>query len=146
MIQSNMLFAPDFPLQEKHGSKMAFLDGAPPERLCQPLVDYFTAKGGQIKMNARLKDIKLNADGSVKELALTNGETVRVCSSREFKWQVGGRMQGNTLKAAAQQQASFRCFCATRVQLQSANCYDMLCNMLCRLRVTFTSAPCLWTS
>jgi uncharacterized protein with NAD-binding domain and iron-sulfur cluster len=67
-------------LQEKHGSKMAFLDGAPPERLCQPLVDYFTAKGGQIKMNARLKDIKLNADGSVKELALTNGETVRVPS------------------------------------------------------------------
>jgi len=63
-------------LQEKHGSKMAFLDGAPPERLCQPLVDYFTAKGGQIRMNARLKEIKLNADGSVKELAMVNGETV----------------------------------------------------------------------
>ena len=63
-------------MQEKHGSKMAFLDGAPPERLCQPLVDYFTAKGGQIRMNARLKEIKLNADGSVKELAMVNGETV----------------------------------------------------------------------
>ncbi|WIA30158.1 hypothetical protein OEZ86_000250 [Tetradesmus obliquus] len=63
-------------LQEKHGSKMAFLDGAPPERLCQPLVDYFTAKGGQIRMNARLKEIKLNADGSVKELAMVNGETI----------------------------------------------------------------------
>eukprot|EP00775_Hariotina_reticulata_P010931 gene10931-11085_t len=63
-------------LQEKHGSKMAFLDGAPPERLCQPLVDYFVGKGGQIRMNARLKDIQLNADGSVKQLLLTNGETV----------------------------------------------------------------------
>lgn len=33
-------------LQEKHGSKMAFLDGAPPERLCQPIVDYVTGEGG----------------------------------------------------------------------------------------------------
>jgi len=63
-------------MQEKHGSKMAFLDGAPPERLCQPLVDYFVGKGGQVKMNARLKDIQLNTDGSVKQLLLTNGETV----------------------------------------------------------------------
>lgn len=56
---------------------MAFLDGAPPERLCQPMVDNFTARGGQLKMNARLKEIQLNPDGSVKQLALTNGETVR---------------------------------------------------------------------
>jgi 15-cis-phytoene desaturase len=46
--------------QEKHGSKMAFLDGAPPERLCQPMVDHFTARGGSIAMNARVKDIVLN--------------------------------------------------------------------------------------
>ena len=26
-------------LQERHGSKMAFLDGMPPERLCQPILD-----------------------------------------------------------------------------------------------------------
>ena len=32
-------------LQEKNGSKMAFLDGAPPERLCQPMVDYVTSRG-----------------------------------------------------------------------------------------------------
>lgn len=63
-------------LQEKHGSKMAFLDGAPPERLCQPLVDYFTAKGGELHMNARLKDIELNPDGSVKQLQLVNGQSV----------------------------------------------------------------------
>lgn len=27
---------------------MAFLDGAPPERLCQPMVDYITARGGEV--------------------------------------------------------------------------------------------------
>lgn len=55
---------------------MAFLDGAPPERLCQPMVDYFTAKGGDLKTNARVKEIELNDDGSVKAIALTNGEKV----------------------------------------------------------------------
>lgn len=63
-------------LNERHGSKMAFLDGAPPERLCQPLVDYFTSKGGQVMMNARIKDIVLNEDGTVKHYALTNGTNV----------------------------------------------------------------------
>ncbi|MGC1394131.1 MAG: FAD-dependent oxidoreductase, partial [Coleofasciculaceae cyanobacterium] len=33
-------------LQEKNGSKMAFLDGSPTERLCQPMVDYITERGG----------------------------------------------------------------------------------------------------
>lgn len=55
---------------------MAFLDGAPPERLCQPMVDHFSARGGQVKFNARIKDIVLNEDGSVKHYALTNGEIV----------------------------------------------------------------------
>ncbi|KAH7431788.1 hypothetical protein KP509_08G066500 [Ceratopteris richardii] len=64
-------------LQEKHGSKMAFLDGNPPERLCQPIVDYFTGKGGQIQMNARLQKIELNHDGTVKHFMLTNGKTIK---------------------------------------------------------------------
>lgn len=34
-------------LQEKNGSKMAFLDGSPTERLCQPMVDYITERGGK---------------------------------------------------------------------------------------------------
>jgi 15-cis-phytoene desaturase len=34
---------------------MAFLDGAPPERLCQPMVDYFKARGGEVKLDARIK-------------------------------------------------------------------------------------------
>ncbi|MFM8308184.1 MAG: 15-cis-phytoene desaturase, partial [Microcystis aeruginosa] len=53
-------------LQEKNGSKMAFLDGSPTERLCQPLVDYITARGGEVCLNAPLKEILLNEDGTVK--------------------------------------------------------------------------------
>eukprot|EP00891_Asterochloris_glomerata_P008447 jgi/Astpho2/8447/Aster-07632 len=63
-------------LQERHGSKMAFLDGLPPERLCQPMVDYFKQKGGELRFNARLKDIQLNNDGSVKCYRLADGSTV----------------------------------------------------------------------
>lgn len=53
-------------LQEKNGSKMAFLDGSPTERLCQPLVDYITERGGEVRLNAPIKEFLLNADGSVK--------------------------------------------------------------------------------
>lgn len=53
-------------LQQKDGSKMAFLDGAPPERLCQPMVDYITSRGGEVRLNSPLKEIMLNPDGSVK--------------------------------------------------------------------------------
>ncbi|NJN90630.1 MAG: 15-cis-phytoene desaturase [Leptolyngbyaceae cyanobacterium SL_5_14] len=53
-------------LQETHGSKMAFLDGAPPERLCQPVVDYVTERGGEVRLNAPLKEILLNEDSTVR--------------------------------------------------------------------------------
>jgi 15-cis-phytoene desaturase len=53
-------------LQKKDGSKMAFLDGSPTERLCQPLADYITARGGEIRLNAPLKEILLNEDKTVK--------------------------------------------------------------------------------
>ncbi|PSN19870.1 15-cis-phytoene desaturase [filamentous cyanobacterium CCP5] len=52
-------------LQETNGSKMAFLDGAPTERLCQPMVDYITARGGEVHLNAPLKHILLNEAGQV---------------------------------------------------------------------------------
>ncbi len=52
-------------LQEKNGSKMAFLDGSPTERLCQPLADYITQSGGEVHLNAPLKEIILKADGTV---------------------------------------------------------------------------------
>ncbi|HAG85376.1 MAG TPA: 15-cis-phytoene desaturase [Cyanobacteria bacterium UBA12227] len=53
-------------LQEKNGSKMAFLDGAPTERLCQPLVDYITERGGEVRLNAPVKEFLLNSDNSVR--------------------------------------------------------------------------------
>jgi 15-cis-phytoene desaturase len=53
-------------LQEKHGSKMAFLDGSPTERLCQPIVDYIVARGGEVHLNTPLKEILLNDNSSVR--------------------------------------------------------------------------------
>ncbi|MGK7874792.1 MAG: 15-cis-phytoene desaturase [Xenococcaceae cyanobacterium] len=57
-------------LQEKNGSKMAFLDGSPTERLCQPIVDYITERGGEVCLNAPLKEILLNDDGTVRGFLL----------------------------------------------------------------------------
>jgi 15-cis-phytoene desaturase len=52
-------------LQERDGSKMAFLDGNPPERLCQPLVESIRARGGDVLMERALRGIRLQEDGSV---------------------------------------------------------------------------------
>ncbi|MEB3831046.1 15-cis-phytoene desaturase [Phormidium sp. CCY1219] len=57
-------------LQEKEGSRMAFLDGSPTERLCQPMVDYITQGGGQVRLNAPVKDFLLNEDGKVEGFAI----------------------------------------------------------------------------
>ncbi|MGD1875185.1 MAG: 15-cis-phytoene desaturase [Mastigocoleus sp.] len=57
-------------LQQKDGSKMAFLDGSPTERLCQPMVDYITAGGGEVRLNAPIKEILLNPDDSVRSLLI----------------------------------------------------------------------------
>ncbi|CAM9666995.1 unnamed protein product, partial [Chrysoparadoxa australica] len=63
-------------LQETHGSKMAFLDGPPPTRLCTPQKEYIEKNGGKVLLEKRLKEIQLNDDGSVKKLLLMNDETV----------------------------------------------------------------------
>jgi len=52
-------------LQESDGSKMAFLDGNPPQRLCQPIVDHITARGGEVHFEAPLREIALAEDGRV---------------------------------------------------------------------------------
>ncbi len=57
-------------LKERYGSKVAFLDGSPTERLCQPMVYYITARGGEVRLNAPLKEIVLNDDGTVREYLL----------------------------------------------------------------------------
>jgi 15-cis-phytoene desaturase len=53
-------------LQEGDGSKMAFLDGNPPERLCEPIVEYIRARGGEVHLDSPLREIELHDDGSVK--------------------------------------------------------------------------------
>jgi 15-cis-phytoene desaturase len=63
-------------LQEKNGSKMAFLDGSPTERLCEPIVEHITARGGQVRLNAPLQKILLNEDNSVKGFLLRSSEEI----------------------------------------------------------------------
>ncbi|HSF75337.1 MAG TPA: 15-cis-phytoene desaturase [Microcoleus sp.] len=53
-------------LQEKNGSKMAFLDGSPTERLCQPMVDYITERGGEVRLNSPIGEFLLNDDNTVR--------------------------------------------------------------------------------
>lgn len=57
-------------LQEKNGSKMAFLDGSPTERLCEPIVEHIEKMGGRVHLRKPLKEIRLNDDGSVKDLVI----------------------------------------------------------------------------
>lgn len=57
-------------LQQKEGSRIAYLDGAPPERLCQPIVDYVTERGGEVLTSVPLQQIVLNADGTVEKLLI----------------------------------------------------------------------------
>ncbi|KAE9453336.1 hypothetical protein C3L33_14760, partial [Rhododendron williamsianum] len=61
---------------EKHGSKMAFLDGNPPERLCLPIVDHIQSLGGEVRLNSRIQKIELNKDGTVKNFLLKNGNVI----------------------------------------------------------------------
>ncbi len=57
-------------LQERYGSKIAFLDGSPTERLCQPIVEAIEANGGEVHLLKPLKQILLNPDGSVRGLLI----------------------------------------------------------------------------
>jgi 15-cis-phytoene desaturase len=73
-------------LQQKDGSCIAYLDGAPPERLCQPIADYVTERGGEVHTNSPLKKIALHADGSVDKLILrgVNGAANREIQADAF--------------------------------------------------------------
>lgn len=55
---------------------MAFLDGNPPERLCQPIVDHIQSLGGEVRLNSRIQNIELNSDGTVKRFLLNNGNVI----------------------------------------------------------------------
>lgn len=52
-------------LQERYGSKIAFLDGSPTERLCQPIVDYIESRGGSVQLRKPLKQVLLDQEGQV---------------------------------------------------------------------------------
>jgi len=64
-------------LNEDNGLQMAFLDGNQPDRVCAPMQEYIESKGGAVHMNAPLKEIVTNADGSVKHLIMRDGSTAR---------------------------------------------------------------------
>ncbi len=63
-------------LGEKHGSKMAFLDGPPNVRMCEPIAEYIRCSGGEVFLNKPIKKIILKDDGSVSALEMQHGEMV----------------------------------------------------------------------
>ena len=73
-------------LQERYGSKIAFLDGSPTERLCQPIVDYVCDRGGEIRLNAPLKQIVLDDSGAVKHFVIRglNGSADEVLTADAY--------------------------------------------------------------
>ena len=71
-------------LQEKNGSKMAFLDGAPPERLCQPIVDHIRNLGGDVILNSPLKQIKLKENGDISHFEIGQGSNSKEIEADAF--------------------------------------------------------------
>ncbi|GJD11711.1 15-cis-phytoene desaturase [Galdieria sulphuraria] len=59
-------------LRETNGSKMAFLDGNPPERLCRPIVDAIEARGGSVWLKHPLRRIETREDGTVASFVVGN--------------------------------------------------------------------------
>ncbi|EWM23892.1 phytoene desaturase [Nannochloropsis gaditana] len=67
-------------LQEKDGSKMAFLDGPPPTRLCEPMVEYIRQNGGEVHLNAPVREMMLHREfreSVVDGFRLPNGTIVQ---------------------------------------------------------------------
>jgi len=52
------------------------LDGNQPDRLCAPMADHITRKGGEVRTSSPVKRIVTNDDGSVKHLEMRDGSTV----------------------------------------------------------------------
>lgn len=63
-------------LNEDNGLQMAFLDGNQPDRLCEPMKQHIEARGGKVLLNAPIKEIVTNDDGSVSHLLLRSGEKI----------------------------------------------------------------------
>jgi len=63
-------------LNEDNGLQMAFLDGNQPDRLCAPMKQHIEARGGKVLLDAAVKEIVTNEDGSVSHLLMRSGEKV----------------------------------------------------------------------
>jgi len=63
-------------LNEDNGLQMAFLDGNQPDRLCAPMKAHIEARGGEVRLNSPVKEIKTNEDGSVAGLLMRDGSTI----------------------------------------------------------------------
>uniref|UniRef100_A0A7S4EFS4 Amine oxidase n=1 Tax=Pseudo-nitzschia australis TaxID=44445 RepID=A0A7S4EFS4_9STRA len=64
-------------INEADGSQTAFLDGNQPDRLCKPMVDHITARGGQVLTGKPISSIEVNPDdNTVQCLKLADGSTV----------------------------------------------------------------------
>ena len=68
-------------LQETDGSKVAFLDGSPTERLCEPLRQYIEERGGIVRTDAPIRKILLNTrnhtdNNTISGLLLKGNEIV----------------------------------------------------------------------
>ena len=63
-------------LQETNGSKIAFLDGSPTERLCEPLREYIEERGGIVRTDSPVTRILVNNDKTVAGLLLRGNEVI----------------------------------------------------------------------
>jgi len=63
-------------LNESNGLQMAFLDGGQSERLCGPMTEYIEKQGGTVNVNAPVKEIVTNDDGSINHLLMRSGEKI----------------------------------------------------------------------
>eukprot|EP00607_Mallomonas_marina_P009797 CAMPEP_0182417746 /NCGR_PEP_ID=MMETSP1167-20130531/2186_1 /TAXON_ID=2988 /ORGANISM="Mallomonas Sp, Strain CCMP3275" /LENGTH=557 /DNA_ID=CAMNT_0024591499 /DNA_START=147 /DNA_END=1820 /DNA_ORIENTATION=- len=63
-------------LNEDNGLQMAFLDGNQPDRLCEPMKQFIERNEGEVRINAPVKEIVTNEDGSVRHLLMRSGDVI----------------------------------------------------------------------
>jgi 15-cis-phytoene desaturase len=63
-------------LREQKSSKIALLDGAPPERLLEPMIDYIEKRGGEIRTHKNVEEILLDKKDQVKGFRMSSGEVI----------------------------------------------------------------------
>jgi 15-cis-phytoene desaturase len=60
-------------INEADGSQTAFLDGNQPDRLCKPIVDHVTSRGGEVITGRPVASIEVNSNNSVKCIKFADG-------------------------------------------------------------------------